>query len=304
MGSEICIRDRTMEFADWAGPEPNTRYLMEQQESQEPFRVLAMGGDPGVAGSGQDVKPTIHGIELASGHHPNDLARYRELIGMVGSGVPANFFTSDGTGLNTVVLSILNVRYVIWPVHRYGALPVGDPVMASGMSADQIYEALYEIPTLPRARLVGDAVVLTDDETVSYILSDEFDPTEEVVLNEPPEADLPGGSVTGDVEWVERTPNRMRLQVRADQPALLVLAENWYPAWKARVGGQETPVLRANHTLRAVWVPAGQNEVEIYFDGGTLRVPFLISLLSLLAAVAAVIVRKGREPGEAGGGLP
>jgi hypothetical protein len=286
---------QTMDFADWAGPEPNTRYLMEQQESSDPFRVLAMGGDPGVAGSGQDVKPTIHGVELAAGHHPNDLARYRELIGMVGSGVPANFFTPDGTALNPTILSILNVRYVLWPVYRYGSLPIGEPVMASGMSADQVYEALYEIPTLPRARLVGDAVVLTDEEAVPYILSDQFRPGEEVVLSEAPDAELPGGPVTGEVEWVERTPNRMRLQVRAEKPALLVFAENWYPAWKARVGGTEASVLRANHSLRAVAVPAGQSEVEMYFDGGTLRVPLLISLVSLVLALLAIFGRRRKR---------
>ena len=166
------------------------------------------------------------------------------------------------------------------------------------MSADRVYEALYEIPTLPRARLVGDAVVLTDEEAVPYILSDQFRPGEEVVLSEAPDAELPGGPVTGEVEWVERTPNRMRLQVRAEKPALLVFAENWYPAWKARVGGTEASVLRANHSLRAVAVPAGQSEVEMYFDGGTLRVPLLISLVSLALALLAIFGRgrKRTEP--------
>lgn len=297
---------QTIEFADWAGPEPNTRYLMEHQDPLEPFRVLAMGGDPGMAGSGQDVKPTIFGVELAAGHHPNDLARYRELIGMVGSGVPANFFTADGTGLNTAVLSILNVRYVLWPVHQYGGLPLGDPVMASGMSADRIYEALYEIPTLSRARLVGDAVVLTDDEAVPYILSDQFRPADEVVLSEAPGVELPGGPVVGEVEWVERSPNRMALEVRADKPALLVFAENWYPAWKARVGGTETPVLRANHSLRAIAVPAGESDVEMHYDGGTLLGPLLLSLLSLALALVAIFGGRGKgtKPADESEGTP
>ena len=86
----------------------------------------------------------------------------------------------------------------------------------------------------------------------------------------------------------------MTLQVRADKPALLVFAENWYPAWKARVGGTDTPVLRANHSLRAVAVPAGENEVEMYFDAGTLRGPLLLSLLSLAGALGAIFGRRGK----------
>ena len=66
----------------------------ERQAAEEPFRVLAMGGP---YGSGQDVKPGMFGLELANGHHPNDLARYRELIGMVGSGAATNSMLSAST---------------------------------------------------------------------------------------------------------------------------------------------------------------------------------------------------------------
>jgi hypothetical protein len=296
---------QTRGYQAWAGADANIRHLLEQEDPQDPFKVLAMGGDPGLAGTGQDVKPGLHGLELAAGHHPNDLARYRELIGMVGSGLPANFFDMEQGGLNLQLLSILNVRYVIWPVYRFGGLPVGDPVMATAYGGNQAYEALYDIPTLPRARLVGEAVVLSDAEAVPYLLSPDFRPAEEVVLSEDPPGPLPGGPVEGEVRWEEKGLNRHRLRVRSGSPALLVLADNWYPAWKARVGGEDAPVLRANHTLRAIPVPSGESEVEVYFDGGTLRGPFLISLASLALVLGVVFVRprevrKERSATEAG----
>ncbi len=141
---------QTMDFHAWAEADPNTRYLLEQKETQDPFKVLAMGGQSGL---GQDIMPGMHGLELAAGHHPNDLARYRELIGMAGSGVPANLFEPETGGPNLQLLSILNVRYVIWPAYRFGALPAGEPVMGTTLGGDRIYEVVYEIPTLPRARL-------------------------------------------------------------------------------------------------------------------------------------------------------
>jgi hypothetical protein len=266
-------------FQQWASPDPNVQYLLERQAEEEPFRILAMGG---TSGFGQDVKPGMFGLELANGHHPNDLARYRELIGMVGSGAPENLLDVD-TKLNLPLLSILNVRYVIWPVQRLGTLPVGEPVMASSMDGRTPYEATYEIPTLPRARLVGEAVVLPEQETVAYLLSSLFRPDREVVLNEEAPIALSGGTVEGQIQWLERGLNRMRLSVQADRDALLVLSDNWFPAWKARVNGEGAPVLRANHTLRAVPVPAGASEVEVYFDVGTLRGAFLVSLASLVA---------------------
>ena len=76
----------------------------------------------------------------------------------------------------------------------------------------------------------------------------------------------PGGRVGGDVTWLERGPDRLRLDVSAERPALLVVADNWYPAWKARVNGESVPVLRAYHTLRAVPVPVGRSQVEMYYE--------------------------------------
>ncbi|MFH1765448.1 MAG: hypothetical protein ABIF09_14765, partial [Gemmatimonadota bacterium] len=259
--------------------------------------VLAMGGQSGL---GQDIMPGMHGLELAAGHHPNDLARYRELIGMAGSGVPANLFEEGTGGPNLQLLSILNVRYVIWPAYRFGALPGGEPVMGTTLGGDRVFEVVYEIPTLPRARLIGETVVLSDDETVPYILSPDFRPADEVVLTEASPTALPGGPVEGEVQWVEKSPNRLRLQVRSESPALLVLADNWYPAWKAVVRGEEAPVLRANHTLRAVPVPSGESEVVIFFDSGTLRGPFLMSLASLALVCGVLFIRPRRSPAETG----
>lgn len=283
---------QVLDFRRWAAPDPNIRFLQDRQGSGEPFRVLAMGGSSGV---GQDVKPGMYGLELAAGHHPNDLARYRELIGMVGSGIPANFFDAATGGLNFSLLAVLNVRYVLWPVYRFGPLRnAGEPVMATTLGGGEPLEAVYEIPTLPRARLVGKAVILKEEETVPYLLSPSFDPQAEVVLNEAPPGELGGGEPQGEVSWKERGPNRLVLEVRSDRPALLVVADNWYPAWKAKVGGEPAPVLRANHTLRAVPVPAGAYEVEVYYDVGSLMGPLAISLVFL--ALLTLVVALDRRP--------
>jgi hypothetical protein len=220
---------------------------------------------------------------------------------MVGSGAPANLIDLRTGQPNVRLLSVLNVRYVIWPVQRLGGFPVGDAVAASSLDGRTAYEAVYEIPTLPRARLVGEAVVIPEEEAVGYLLSSLFRPDAEVVLPREPPVALPGGAVDGEVQWLERGTNRMRLRVQADDTALLVLADNWFPAWRARVGGEEAPVLRANHTLRAVPVPAGTSEVEIWFDAGTLNGPLFISVgsLLLLALLGGLSYRKrGREAAE------
>jgi len=278
---------QTQDFHQWSAADPNVQYLLDRQAEEEPFRVLALGGR---SGFGQDVKPGMYGLELANGHHPNDLARYRELIGMVGSGSPDNLVEWGSWTPNLGLLSILNVRYIIWPVAQFGGFPAGEAVMASSLDGRNAYEAVYELPTLPRARLVGEARVLSEEEAVPYLSSPIFRPGEEVVLTEPPPLDLPGRAVSGEVLWREKGLNHLSLSVESDENALLVLAENWYPAWKARVDGQETPVLRANHALRAIPVTAGTHEVEVFFDGGSLRGGLFTSLASILLLGGAAIL--------------
>jgi hypothetical protein len=289
---------QTQSFREWSAPDPTIRHMTQQVTRDDPFRVFSM------LQRGQDVKPGMYGLELAAGHHPNDLARYRELIGMVGSGEPAHLFDPATGQFGLSLFQILNIRYLLWPSYQYGPIPGIEPVSQATLAGGRPYLDLYELPTLPRARLVGEAIVLPEEETVPYLRSPQFRPAEEVVLTEPPPISLGGGEPGGEVRWVEKGINRLRLRVQTDASALLVLAENWYPAWKARVDGQETAVLRANHTLRAIPVAPGEHDVEVYYDAASLRLPLVVSLLSLLGVLAVGWLGRRREtdPGAAANG--
>ena len=276
---------QTQDFAAFRAPDPNIDFLLERQRQEDPFRVFSLRGL-----NGQDVRPGMFGLELAGGHHPNDLGRYRELIGMEGSSLPVNLIASAN------VLRMLNVRYVLWPDQLGAPADQGLPAditdnlrrLSQTTIQGRPYESVYEFADLPRARLVGDAVILPDDQAVAHMLSSDFDLARQVVLSDPLPIDLTGGEVVGGVEWVERNNNDMMLRVSADRPAVLVLADNWFPAWRARIGDEAVPVLRANHSLRAVPITAGEHTVEFYYESDQLRWSLRLTLVSL-AAVAGLI---------------
>jgi len=177
---------QTMDFFQWSQPDPNIRALLEREQGEEPYRLLSL------ARAGQDVTPAMHGIELAAGHHPNDLSRYRELIGMVGSGLPENL-------LNPNVRRLLNVRYILWPDIELGASPQGPVVSRTQYGEGRPYHTLLSDNGLPRARLVASAVRKSDAEAVAYIMSPEHTPEVEAVLAVDPPVALDGGTVTGSV---------------------------------------------------------------------------------------------------------
>ena len=95
------------------------------------------------------------------------------------------------------------------------------------------------------------------------------------------------GTGTGEAEVTEYTPTRVRVQVRADAPGWLLLADNWYPGWRTSVDGQPAKLHRADWVLRAVFVPAGSHEVEFRFAPATFRVGLAITVAALAGLTAA-----------------
>ena len=285
---------QTRDFDEFHVSGANIDALLERQRLEEPFRVLDLS-EPQM---GQGVRSAMFGLEIASGHHPNDLARYRELTGMVGSGMPENLLQSPR------LLAILNVRYIIWPVRRFGTPQGLQPVSATQFSNGELFEAVYQVEDLPRARLVAQTEVVPDAGAVERLLDPEFPAATMVTVPEPLPLELGGGIPQGGVTWISRETDRQELRVSTDRSSLLVIADNWYPAWQATVDGEEAAVFRVNHTLRGIPVPQGEHTVVVEFRSAPVRNGLLLSGLSglLVLAVASGSWLRRRRPTDPGTG--
>jgi uncharacterized membrane protein YfhO len=113
-----------------------------------------------------------------------------------------------------------------------------------------------------------------------------------------PADEQPEPGAQGSVQWESRSAETARLRVRADRRALLVLTDNFYPAWQARLDGREVRVHRADHAFRAVSVPAGDHVVEFYYDASPLRAAALTSVLLLLLLAGVTLTGLRRPPAE------
>jgi hypothetical protein len=86
----------------------------------------------------------------------------------------------------------------------------------------------------------------------------------------------------------------VNLQTTTDQPALLTVADSYYPGWHAYVDGRETKIYPANINQRAIILPAGEHRVTFrylstyFYLGlilaglGYLLIPILYKLLPKL----------------------
>jgi hypothetical protein len=215
---------------------------------------------------------------------------------MVGSGLPMNLLE------NANIRRILNVRYILWPDAVFGSIP-GAALSRTTLPDGSPFESMLVEGGLPRARLVGGVTVQPDESAVAYMLGAGFDPEREVVLAEPAPIELDGEPASGTVTWVSRSPNELVLTVQTERPALLVVADNWFPAWHATVDDAEAPVLRAYHTLRAVPVGPGEHTVRMYYHSTAVTWSMWLSLLLFLGLVGGTGLLMWNER-RAGGGTP
>ena len=261
-----------------------------------PFRVWSLPAlVPGQQAYGGGLKNYLMRFDIpqAGGEHGNQLQPYNEYVGAGETTyVDWHNFLADLQGLidpsiqganpSPNFLAAANIRYIVSTVR----LP-GLPLAYSGRTG-----LVYEVPqALPHAYLVGSVVVADQpDDALRVLASADFDPARQAVLYEPPAGPVvPAQQATGEARVVTHEPDRVVVRTRSDRPALLVLADNYYPGWEATVDGEPVPIQRANHTFRAISVPEGTNEVVFSFRPRAFYVGAWISLFAFigLAAIAA-----------------
>ncbi len=151
---------------------------------------------------------------------------------------------------------------------------------------------LYKIEgTIPRAYLVNKATVENDSKQVLRLLSGAgFDPTLEVVLDRGILIS-PARQLKATAKIVRYENELVTIATSADNEAILVLADSYYPGWKAFVDGREEVIRRANLFFRAVPLSAGNHTVEFRYEPRSFTFGLVISAATLfaLAVVTAIL---------------
>lgn len=102
----------------------------------------------------------------------------------------------------------------------------------------------------------------------------------------------------------QRSVNGIRVRARTRTPVTLVVSESWMPGWTARIAGQDVPVSPFEGALLSVPLPPGEHEVEFRYRPGAFRAGVWISLSSLAAAAAVLVIRKIAARARPPGGAP
>ncbi|SHN47896.1 hypothetical protein [Cryptosporangium aurantiacum] len=145
---------------------------------------------------------------------------------------------------------------------------------------------IYQRTTaLPRARWASATIVEPDAAKRLDLLADGSVASDAVVL------DAPGGVTDGrpaDVRWHTDGFDEMRLTVDAEGAGYLVLADAIQPTWAVTVDGTAADLVRADHGLAAVHVPAGRHIVAFRYAPRYAALGAWVSVGTVVLVVVAV----------------
>ena len=215
--------------------------------------------------------PSYH-HKSVGGYSPAKLQRYQDLI--------EHYLTAEINGLykqlgsaetledvsawmaeKTPVLNALNTRYVVLD-DNYPPL-VNPGAYGPAWFVDSVVEAAgpdEEIALLGSVDLRRQAVVDGRSQPAMSV--------------------IPG--LTGDlIDLVSYAPNRLVYKYSASAERVAVFSEIYYPnGWHASVDGEPLDLFRADWTLRAALLPAGEHTVEMYFLPDSYRVGATVSRIA------------------------
>ena len=138
-------------------------------------------------------------------------------------------------------------------------------------------EADSRVKWVPCARFVSD-----EEQVWERIASGQVDLKTEVLLVGPdqPAPEDCSSRDKGRAVLVSESPNQIVIRTEAESSGWLVLADTWYPGWKAWVDGERLSVRRANGMFRVVELPAGEYLVQVQYMPLEILISFGISFFA------------------------
>lgn len=272
------------DVADLYPQTETTRFL---HNDPEPYRMTTWLEGPAYWPNTnlQDRLPSI------SGYEPAILQTWTDYMSAAEGGqvVHSLRLLLPGKGLQSPLLDALNLKYLVStsPWEHENAATGSDGEMAKSqprlLHQEEETRIYLNEGYFPRAYVVPQALVAADAAQALVRVIENQNRLHEVVVLEmmtPVESYTPGGSGTAVIG--DYHPNQVKLRVDMDRPGYLVLADSYYPGWRAAIDGAKTAVYRANSVVRAVYVPDGVHEVVFTFRPLDFYVGAAVTAVTLL----------------------
>lgn len=167
-----------------------------------------------------------------------------------------------GQGLSKLTqesLSSMNCEFLISP----------QPILGSRLREiwkNQFFHIYRNEAVKPRARLVASLKPNGDQSFISN-------------------GDIRGSTLI----FKDKSQGRLAIEVNAQKDGFLLLADTFYPGWRANINGKETRILRTNGWMRAVPIPAGRSKVLFLYQPFSFQLGLGVTLMGILIVLLIVL---------------
>ena len=202
----------------------------------------------------------IYRLQSVDGYDPLYLLRYGELVA-ASERKKANIDPPFGFNriitphnLDSPIIDLLNVKYV---------LSLSD-LTSTGLTKvfQEGQTRVYENrDVLPRAFFVREVLKAPgQQETVDKMFIADLAQTAFV---QDLDLDIDNLKV-GKATIIDYSENNVHIKTENEGDGFLVLADAYYPTWKATIDGMGVRIYKTNYTFRGIYVPAGKHSITFY----------------------------------------
>jgi hypothetical protein len=268
---------------------------------------------------------TSLGLHQIRGYNPLDIVRTKQYFGFISAparvGHPYNGLINAPI-YHKSLLDLIGVRFLVQPTDPALRSTPGEPnpdldprwrkvaddpspvafsFAQGGVRRLPPYEVLENPEAFPRAFVVPSVARLPDDraEITRVMTSTDF---HRLALIESPELpDVGAGQGTFHPATI-RSYQPNHIEIVADGPGLLVLADPWYPGWTATLDSHPTPILHADFLFRGIPLTKGNHTITFAFQPISYAIGRTLSLTTwafavFLTLIAAFLAQQRRTLG-------
>lgn len=257
-----------------------------------------------------------YGVNMISGYDPLVLKDYCKLISLGGVGGLSSKWRE--LTANNVILSMLNTRYLFIPSEETfvetlkgvgwdgaGLKPVTKGLLETGGYKPlykKIFNAyglsIYEnINYMPRAFSVAELLALGSVEEIKaefYLLR--ANPRLRAFVSSKDLEEIGTGRFSqGKVKILKYRHNKAVLKTVFKDRGFVILADQYYPGWKAFVDGKPAKIYKTNGVMRGVVVPEGIYELTFEYSPTKIYVLMAVSIFMLTGMIILILLLQRRE---------
>jgi len=298
-------------------------FLQGQRDAGDIFRFVGFAGRDPLANrpsySSRRAEPEVLailvnarasrlGLETIQGYNPTHILWYDQLIDAMNGG-QQDYHWSDPSFAalqgDNQILDMLNVRYII-VAHDDPKSKELLPAISEGRTVvfqNDVVTILENPAAFDRAWIVHD-VRHEGADGLAGLADRSIDARTTALIadGQPLPAVAPIVAPGNDrVTITGRTDTSLTATATTDAPGLVVFSEIYADGWTVTVDGKPAEILRTNHALRGVAVPAGTHVIAMHYEPHSLRIGLILSgigfgLAAILTGASVTLWFRDRRP--------